>query len=1300
MTFAPVEAEINVLVVEPAGGNMLELGPPFADADTSLTFHSVTDIDAARRALDEAVIDCVVCVHDPPRIDGVEALSVIRGDLPVLLAMDAEQSARSVIETGVTDVLLLTDGRIDGDVVTNWIANAVDRSRNRGKFEQLFEQANDGIAIHDPETGDVLEANRRLSELLGREPTLDASLQLSHLATGEAPYTAADLRERVCRVSTDGPTTFEWPIGEDQTWVEISLKPTTIAGRQRVLSFVRNVADRKAQEQLIRDRQRQFEAVFDHPASFTAVLDPDGRIRRANRPALELIGAAESDVEGARFPETDWWGDDAERERIRSAIETAAAGESTRLEVEVSGAPDEHVVDISFRPIADGDDTAVDSIIAVGYDITARKRRERALRESREALARLHDITADPDRSFDRQVDDLLAFGCSYLGTDLAFLSRIDEADGRFELVRTHGDHPMLESGAEYDLGTTYCRHTITGDDDPLAIRDAVAAGMTDDPAYVRSGLSCYIGSEITVDDEFYGTLCFADTDPRETSISATESTVVNVIRQWLQYELERDAYRTEIEETRDRLERILERVDDGFFALDDEWRITYANEQGAAVLREAMGADYEMTELLGRPFWDAIPEAVDTAFYDRYHEAMETQEAVAFESYFEPLDTWFGVNVYPDQNGISVYFQDITGRKRRERALDDLLSTTQEFMRARTEHELAEQLAESTSEILGYNATIVRFHDAEEGTLSPAVLSQAGAERLPDPPDYDDDEGIAGQVFQSGDQLVVDDLLTETAYEYGPYRSAVVLPLGDHGTLGIGSEAAHEFDTEDVALAELLATTARVALDRLAREAELRRFRHVIEHVEEMVFLLDPDGAFTFVTDPVADFLGYDPDELDDRTLGDFVSEGDRDAYTATLSMLDEADDERSITFETSVVTASGAERPVELALSTFPPTVAESGVVGTLTDIRELTKTRAQLEAERDRFRHLFENLPDPVVEVEIGDDGRVIQHVNPSFADVFGHDPDAIQGRALDDILSAQGQSLDELMAPRDEAGRSDGRDTTGERTSTEAQRETADERRDFLIRSIPYPREDQQYGFGIYTDITEQKERERYLQVLNRVLRHNLRNDLNVIMLSAEWLVDHVDGDLKVRAEILRENANELAGLSEKAKQIERMIGRRGDETGPIDAVPILRRIVADQGDANPESNLSLDLPEELWVQADDDIARVFEELVENAIVHNDDPQPGLRIEASEDEDWTEIRFHDDAHGIPDDEWQVITGETEITQLTHSSGLGLWLVRWMIDSYGGQVRRRRTDDGTTIELRLRRVETDRGRRDDGA
>jgi len=1294
MTFAVAESDIDVLLVEPTGEDTPGLGEQLAEADESLTIHSVADVERALAVLRDAVIDCVVCVHDPPSIDGVEVLSAIRErtpELPVLLAVDTERSARSVLDTGATDVVSLIDGRVDRGVVTNRIENAVAGSRDRGKFEQVFEQATDGIAIHDPETGAVLEANARLAELLGYDSDDPASVGIEDFAAGEAPYTVAEARTRIRDAAADGPATFEWLMhdGDEPTWVEINLKPATVVGRDCVLSFVRNVADRNEQERLLRDRQRQFEAVFDHPASFTTVLDTDGRVRRVNQPALDLIDAAEGDIEGRPFPETPWWAGDTDgSRRIREAIDTAAAGESTRLEIDVGGAADEHVVDLSFQPISDGDDAAVDSIVAVGYDITARKRRERALRESREALERLHRITADPDRSFEDQIDDLLAFGCSYLDTSVAFLSRIDEATDHFEIVRSHGDHPLIQPGAEADLGSTYCRHTIAGDGDGTTTVADAADEMADDPAYDAYGLGCYAGGEVHIDGDLYGTLCFADPDAREVPFSTTETTVVNVIRQWLQYELERDDYRREIEETRDRLERILERVDDGFFALDDDWRITYANEEGAAVLRDAMGADYGIERLLGRHLWDEVPEAVETPFYQHYTEAMEIQEPVAFEAFFEPMGRWFDVNTYPDEDGISVYFKDITDRKQRERILDDLLETTQEFVQSRTERELAELVVEATVDVLGYDSNIVRLHDADRGTLPPAALSDAGAERLPDPPRYDDDEGIAGQVFQSGESLLVDDLKSKTGADYGPFRSAIVLPLGEHGTLGIGSQAPNDFDHEDVALAELLATTARVALDRIDRETTLRRFRRVVEHVEEMVLLLDPDGEFTFVTDPFADFLGYDRDELDERAFEAVVSAPERERFAETLAALDDRSGERTVTFETTLVTASGDERPVELALSTFPNEVAEPGIVGTVTDIRELTETRAQLEVERDRFRHLFENLPDPVVEVEIREGVPVVQHVNPAFAEVFGYDPDGVRGRALD-----------ELIVPAEEAGVASPVET-GEATSVEAQRETADGRRDFLIRGIPYHRDATQYGFGIYTDITDQKERERYLQVLNRVLRHNLRNDLNVIMLSAKWLVDRLDGELAAQARTLRDNANELAGLSEKAKEIERMIGRRGEATTPVDVVPVLHRLTEQYRERYPDVDLSLDLPDSLQVRADDDITRVFEELVENAVVHNDGASPTIHIDAATGDDWVTVRLHDDASGIPDDEWRVVTGEREITQLTHSSGLGLWLVRWVIDSYGGEVRRRGTADGTTIELRLRPAAPERLPLDDAA
>ena len=114
----------------------------------------------------------------------------------------------------------------------------------------------------------------------------------------------------------------------------------------------------------------------------------------------------------------------------------------------------------------------------------------------------------------------------------------------------------------------------------------------------------------------------------------------------------------------------ILGRMTDAFLAVNTDWEFIYVNEQGRAILCEAIGESYSTGELLGRSIWDEIPSAVDTKFYDAYHRAMDDQEPVSFEAYYEPLDTWFEVRVFPSPSGLSVYFQDVSDRKAREEAM------------------------------------------------------------------------------------------------------------------------------------------------------------------------------------------------------------------------------------------------------------------------------------------------------------------------------------------------------------------------------------------------------------------------------------------------------------------------------------------------------------------------------------------------------------------------------------------------------------------------------------------------------
>jgi len=108
----------------------------------------------------------------------------------------------------------------------------------------------------------------------------------------------------------------------------------------------------------------------------------------------------------------------------------------------------------------------------------------------------------------------------------------------------------------------------------------------------------------------------------------------------------------------------VLESISDAFFALDKDWRFTYINDQSERVMSR------RREELLGRKFWVEFPAAVGASFARHYRRAMNEGEAVTFEEFYPPLDVWVEVRVYPSPGGISVFYQDITPRKKAEEAL------------------------------------------------------------------------------------------------------------------------------------------------------------------------------------------------------------------------------------------------------------------------------------------------------------------------------------------------------------------------------------------------------------------------------------------------------------------------------------------------------------------------------------------------------------------------------------------------------------------------------------------------------
>ena len=122
----------------------------------------------------------------------------------------------------------------------------------------------------------------------------------------------------------------------------------------------------------------------------------------------------------------------------------------------------------------------------------------------------------------------------------------------------------------------------------------------------------------------------------------------------------------------------ILARIGDAFFAMDRQWRITYLNPAAERGFRRLAGTP---ADFLGRPLWEALPALRDTPGYAHLQRAMAEQVIVTYERHYPALATWFDVHIYPDADGLSVYAQDVGGRK-----LSDADSDAERAARARAE--------------------------------------------------------------------------------------------------------------------------------------------------------------------------------------------------------------------------------------------------------------------------------------------------------------------------------------------------------------------------------------------------------------------------------------------------------------------------------------------------------------------------------------------------------------------------------------------------------------------------------------
>ncbi|MFW6384102.1 MAG: PAS domain S-box protein [Halodesulfurarchaeum sp.] len=448
-------------------------------------------------------------------------------------------------------------------------------------------------------------------------------------------------------------------------------------------------------------------------------------------------------------------------------------------------------------------------------------------------------------------------------------------------------------------------------------------------------------------------------------------------------------------------------------------------------------------------------------------------------------------------------------------------------------------------------------------------------------------------------------------------------------------------------------------------------------------------------VNDNWATMLGYDPDEIDPRLeeWEERIHPADVDAVeTAFEAHL--AGETEFYESERRMRTADGDWNWVRDIGKVIERN--EDGdpirAVGIQIDVDERKKYERELERTRSDLRQIIDLVPD-LIFVKARDGEYLL--ANETTAEFYGLSVEEVEGSKEHEIIPAVGDS---------EAFRKDdiGVIESGEpREIPEEELTTADgETRILQTTKIPYQTSESDSGavLGYARDVTSLKEYEQALErqrddleVLNQVVRHDIRNDLQLVLAYAETLADHVEEDGRRYVTQVLEAARDAVDITETARDVTEILLQQETDRFPVRLRHVLEHEIEDARSSTDQAVVRVEgtLPD-VEVLADDILESVFRNLLTNAITHNDKAVPEVTVSASSTGDLARIRVADNGPGIPDDREARIFQEGETGLESEGTGLGLYLVQTLVDRYGGDVWIEENDpDGSVFVVELLRA-----------
>lgn len=438
-------------------------------------------------------------------------------------------------------------------------------------------------------------------------------------------------------------------------------------------------------------------------------------------------------------------------------------------------------------------------------------------------------------------------------------------------------------------------------------------------------------------------------------------------------------------------------------------------------------------------------------------------------------------------------------------------------------------------------------------------------------------------------------------------------------------------------------------------------RLRALIEASPVAIVAVDRAGLVTDWSQAATDLFGYEREDV----VGEYyplVPDDKRAEFNDHLHRVNAGETLEGVETERrcadgSTVDVSVWSAPVEREASVDEHMIA-------LVDITERKAKRRDLKL----LSRAIEQADDAVI---ITDDDGTIEYVNDTFVEMFGYERAAVIGRTP--RLLKSGEHDDGFYRDLWDTI-TDGDVFQSEVTNRRASGEHLDV--ELTIAPVEDDGEVTHY-VAIERDITDRKRDSQRLEVLNRVLRHNVRNAVTVVDGNARRIADQYDENgVQVLVDSITDRANELRSAVEKARTVERAID--SDRTGAINVTTLFATVHDNVTERYPSADVTVDSPDDLWLTGNHMLEAALEEAVENAIEHGGE---AIELSGTPYHEQVRLTVTDNGPGVPDHEREVVAAGEE-SDLHHGSGLGLWVMQWVVTSLGGDVTIENDEHGGTV------------------